>query len=178
MEENQEVEEKKVSENLKEKIEEKIKEIVEKNGIQATNIEYLYKLVDIHKDLENEEFWKKEEEKMNYRYGDMEDYSYGRRGAPGTGRYRESYGRRGVPGTGRGRYRGDYEIEEMKENYMNYNDANEETMRGNYGAENEMIKSAEEIMKNIYAIVEEIGETDSPEVKQIIKKYSRKISEM
>ena len=110
-----------------------------------------------------------------------EDYNYGRRGVPGSGRGRYSegsYGRRGVPGTGRGRYRGDYAIEEMRDHYMDYNDASEETMRGNYGAEGEIVKSVEGIMKNIYEIVEELSETNSPDVEQIIKKYAKKISEM
>lgn len=179
MEENKETEqEKTLNEKITEKVEEKIDKLLE-NGIQSSNVDYIYKLVDIHKDLKNEEYWKKKEENMMYRDYARDDYgddSYGRRGVPGTGRGR--YGRRGVPGTGRGRYRGDYTIDEMKEHYMDYNDASEETMRGNYGAEGEMIKSVEGIMKNIYEIVQEISETDSPEVEQIIKKYSRKISEM
>ena len=180
MEENKETEqEKTLNEKITEKVEEKIDKLLE-NGIQSSNVDYIYKLVDIHKDLKNEEYWKKKEENMmmyrDYARDDYGDDSYGRRGVPGTGRGR--YGRRGVPGTGRGRYRGDYTIDEMKEHYMDYNDASEETMRGNYGAEGEMIKSVEGIMKNIYEIVQEISETDSPEVEQIIKKYSRKISEM
>lgn len=167
-------------EDVLEKVEEKIWNLLEQE-IQPTNVDYLYKLIDIHKDIKNEKYWKKKEDKM-MRYSDYEDYgNYGRRGVPGTGRgmYRDgSYGRRGVPGTGRGRYRGDYSIDEMREHYMDYNDANEEAMRGNYGAEGEMIKSVEGIMKNIYEIVEELSETNSPDVEQIIKKYARKISEM
>lgn len=185
MEENKQEEQKIQQEKaLNDKVKEKVEEIIEKlleTGIQAGNVDYLYKLIDIHKDIENENFWNKKKEvlDMNYRnYGEYDDdYSnYGRRGVPGTGRGR--YGRRGVPGTGRGRYRGDYAIDEMRDHYMNYSDANEETMRGNYGAEGEMIKSVEGIMKNIYEIVEELSETNSPDVEQIIKKYARKISEM
>lgn len=115
---------------------------------------------------------------MNYRtrpYGG--DYEYGRRGVPGTGRrYRGEYGRRGVPGTGR--YRGEYAIDEIQEHYNNYSEANEEMDNGNYGAEGEMVKSVEGIMKNVYEIVQELGETDSPEVMQIIKRYAHKIEEM
>ena len=179
MEENQEVEEKKVSENLKEKVEEKIKEIVEKNGIQATNIEYLYKLVDIHKDLENEEFWKKEEKEMNYRYEGMDDYSYGRRGVPGTGRYRDNYGRRGVPGSGRGRYRGEETIEDMRETYNDYTDGKEEYRRGNYGAKENTIESLDYMLKSVVQFFKMLEEdADTEEEMQLIKKYSRKISEM
>lgn len=108
---------------------------------------------------------------MNYRtrmYGD----EYGRRGVPGTGRrYRGDYGRRG-------RYRGDYAIDEMQEHYNNYSEANEEVDSGNYGAEGEMVKSVEGIMKNVYEIVQELAETDNPEVMQIIKRYAHKIDEM
>ena len=176
-----------MEENKKEELMEKVNKQVEnqiknlsENGLDENNVDFLYRLVDIHKDIKNENYWKIKEDCMMYRdYG--EDYNYGRRGVPGSGRGRYSegsYGRRGVPGSGRGRYRGDYAIEEMRDHYMDYNDANEETMRGNYGAEGEMIKSVEGIMKNIYEIVEELSETNSPDVEQIIKKYARKISEM
>lgn len=165
---------------LKEKVEDKIQEILVKNGITSENVDYLGKLMDIHKDLQEEECLKKKEE-LEMRYNEYDEGSYGRRGVPGTGRgrYREgAYGRRGVPGTGRGRYRGNYAMDEMMENYENYSEASEESMRGNYGAEGEMVKSVEGIMKNIYEIVEELSETEVPEVEHIIKKYAKKISEM
>lgn len=165
---------------LKEKVEDKIQEILVKNGITSENVDYLGKLMDIHKDLQEEECLKKKEE-LEMRYSEYDEANYGRRGVPGTGRgrYREgAYGRRGVPGTGRGRYRGNYAMDEMMENYENYSEASEESMRGNYGAEGEMVKSVEGIMKNIYEIVEELSETEVPEVEHIIKKYAKKISEM
>lgn len=165
---------------LKEKVEDKIQEILVKNGITSENVDYLGKLMDLHKDLQEEECLKKKEE-LEMRYSEYDEANYGRRGVPGTGRgrYREgAYGRRGVPGTGRGRYRGNYAMDEMMENYENYSEANEESMRGNYGAEGEMVKSVEGIMKNIYEIVEELSETEVPEVEHIIKKYAKKISEM
>lgn len=174
----------KLNDKVKSKVEEKIGKIIDV-GIQSDNVDYLYKLIDIHKDIENEEYWKVKKEGILMRYMDYgrEEYgnaNYGRRGVPGTGRgYGDgSYRRRGVPGTGRGRYRGEYAIDEMKDYYMNYNDATDEMERGNYGAEGEMIKSVETIMENIYEIVQELSEANSPEVNQIIKKYSRKISEM
>ena len=170
--ENQNKQKNEILEQLNKQIEQIIKKISSEE-INENDVDLLYKLIDIHNDIANENYWKKKEEFMMYR--DYDDYNYGRRGVPGTGR---SYGRRGVPGTGRKRYRGDYAIDEMRENYMNYSDANEETMRGNYGAEGDMIKSVEEIMKNVYEIVEELSESNSPDVEQIIKKYARKISEM
>lgn len=145
--------------------------------LQVDDVDLLGKLIDIHKDLANEDYWKIKEEVKYMRYNDYNDY--GRRGVPGTGRRRyNDYGRRGVKGTGRGRYRGEDSMEEMQEHYGNYSDASEEMYRGNYGAEGEMVKSVEGIMKNITEIVEELSEADSPEVMRIIKKYSKKINEM
>lgn len=179
--EKQEMQEKNnANKMLKEKVEDKIQEILVKNGITSENVDYLGKLMDIHKDLQEEECLKKKED-LDMRYNEYDEDSYGRRGVPGTGRsrYREgAYGRRGVPGTGRGRYRGNYAMDEMMENYENYSEASEESMRGNYGAEGEMVKSVEGIMKNIYEIVEELSETEVPEVEHIIKRYAKKISEM
>lgn len=165
----QKAEEKKPMEQLKEKVEEHINKFVEQ-GIQTSNIDFVYKLVDIHKDLANEKYWKmKEENYMNYRgYGE----DYGRRGRYGN------YGRRGVKGTGRGRYRGEDAMMEMQENYDEYNEAYDEMNRGNYGAEGGMVKSVEGIMKNITEIVEELAEADVPEVMHIIQKYTKKMSEM
>ena len=177
MEENQikekEIQEDNINKILYKKVEDKIQEILTINGITLENIDYISKLVDIEKDIKKED--------LEMRYSEYDEGSYGRRGVPGSGRgrYREgSYGRRGVPGTGRGRYRGYYPMEEMMEHYGNYSEANEESMRGNYGAEGEMVKSVEGIMKNIYEIVEELSETEVPEVEHIIKRYAKKISEM
>jgi len=47
-----------------EKVENQIKETI-RDGVKIENVEYLYKLVDIHKDLKNEEYWKMKEEKYN-----------------------------------------------------------------------------------------------------------------
>ncbi len=46
---------------VKEKVKEKINEVVEQ-GIEMNNIDVLGKLVDIHKDISNEEYWKIKEE--------------------------------------------------------------------------------------------------------------------
>lgn len=48
-------------EKIKEPLEKSIEEILEQ-GIQTSNIDTLYKLVDIHKDLANEEYWKVKKE--------------------------------------------------------------------------------------------------------------------
>ena len=161
-------EEKKLTENVIEKVENKIQELITNEGVKKENVDYLYKLIDIHKDLKNEEYCKVKGEKYMLRgYGE----DYGRR-------YRGEYGRRGVPGTGRGRYRGNDAMMEMQESYDEYNEAYDEAMNGNYGAEGGMVKSAEAIMRSVTEIVEELSEADVPEVKHIIQKYAKKISEM
>lgn len=166
------------TDKVKNQVEKLINCITQEDELQINDVDLLGKLIDIHKDLANEDYWKKKEEVYDMRYNDYEEY--GRRGVPGTGRgrYRGDYGRRGVKGTGRGRYRGGDAMDEMLEHYENYNEASEEMDRGNYGAEGGMIKSVEGIMKNIYEIVEELSEADSPEVMRVIKRYSKKINEM
>lgn len=48
-------------EKVKEMVETKIEKLME-TGIQVGNSDYLYKLIDIHKDMENEEYWKVKKE--------------------------------------------------------------------------------------------------------------------
>lgn len=158
---------------------EKIQELVENeirsvtaDGTQIMDLDSLSKLIDIHKDIANEDYWQKKKEVYEMRYEDYDNY--GRRGTSGRGRY----GRRGVPGSGRGRYRGEGPIDEITEHYDVYGEASEEMDRGNYRAEDEMLKSVDGIMKNVCEIVEELSENDNPEVMRIIKKYSKHISEM
>lgn len=47
------------------KVEKKITELINREGIKKDNVDYLFKLVDIHKDLKNEDYWKVKEEKYN-----------------------------------------------------------------------------------------------------------------
>lgn len=46
---------------VKEKVKEKIDDIISE-GIEMNNLDVLGKLVDIHKDISNEEYWKIKEE--------------------------------------------------------------------------------------------------------------------
>lgn len=158
-----------MEEKIIEKITEKINKIAEE-GINVENLETLEKLINIHKNLSNEKYWEIKEEVYKMKYNNYDNYDeYNRRGR---------YGRRGVPGSGRGRYRGEYAIDEMQDHYMNYNESVDEMDRGNYGAESNMLKSVDAIMKNICEIVEELAESDNPEVMRIIKKHAKKIEEM
>ena len=147
-------------EKLMEEVDKGINGIIEQ-GIKDENIDILSKLVDIHKDVKNEEYWEKKGEAIEMRYRDYNEY--GNRGYD-----RSNYGRRSRDS--RGRYRGEDIMEEMMERYDEYNEASEEMNRGNYGAEGGMVKSVEGIMKNIYEIVCELSEADSPEVMRIVKK--------
>lgn len=154
----------------KEEVEKLIKQITE-SGLQVANVELLYKLIDIHKDIENEEYWEKKEENMMYR--DYDNYSGGR-SRDSRGRYMDSYGRRGVPGTGRGRYRGYDMIEEMGEHYGDYSEG-----RDNYGNDRETEKSFDKMLQSLedftYLIMQE---ADSPDKVEKVKRTARKISEM
>ena len=153
----------------KEEVEKLIKQVTE-SGLQVANVELLYKLIDIHKDIENEKYWKEKEENMMYR--DYDNYSGGR-SRDSRGRYMDSYGRRGVPGTGRGRYRGYDMIEEMGEHYGDYSEG-----RDNYGNDRETEKSFDKMLQSLedftYLIMQE---ADSQDKIEKVRKTARKISE-
>ena len=159
----------------KEEVEKLIKQVTE-SGLQVANVELLYKLIDIHKDIENEKYWKEKEEESMYRGRDyfMDDSYNGGRSRDSRGRYMDgSYGRRGVPGTGRGRYRGYDMIEEMGEHYGDYSEG-----RDNYGNDRETEKSFDKMLQSLedftYLIMQE---ADSPDKIDKVRKTARKISE-
>ena len=83
-EENKEVKQDVIS-KAKEEVEKLIKTTTE-NGLQASNVQLLYQLIDIHKDIENEKYWKNKEENNMYM---RDDYGNDYRG----GRSRDSRGR-------------------------------------------------------------------------------------
>ena len=159
----------------KEEVEKLIKQITE-SGLQVANVELLYKLIDIHKDIENEKYWKEKEEESMYRGRDyfMDDSYNGGRSRDSRGRYMDgSYGRRGVPGTGRGRYRGYDMIEEIGEHYGDYSEG-----RDNYGNDRETEKSFDKMLQSLedftYLIMQE---ADSQDKIEKVRKTARKISE-
>ena len=177
MEEENKIEETKEDVLIKTKseVERIIKQITE-SGLQIANVELLYKLIDIHKDIENEKYWKEKEEESMYRGRDyfMDDSYNGGRSRDSRGRYMDgSYGRRGVPGTGRGRYRGYDMIEEMGEHYGDYSEG-----RDNYGNDRETEKSFDKMLQSLedftYLIMQE---ADSQDKIEKVRKTARKISE-
>ena len=178
MEEESKIEETKEDVLIKTKseVERIIKQITE-SGLQVANVELLYKLIEIHKDMANEEYWKEKEEESMYRGRDyfMDDSYNGGRSRDSRGRYMDgSYGRRGVPGTGRGRYRGYDMIEEMGEHYGDYSEG-----RDNYGNDRETEKSFDKMLQSLedftYLIMQE---ADSQDKIEKVRKTARKISEM
>lgn len=157
----------------KSEVERIIKQITE-NDLQVANVELLYKLIDIHKDIENENFWKEEINMYRGRDYFMDDSYNGGRSRDSRGRYMDgSYGRRGVPGTGRGRYRGYDMIEEMGEHYGNYSEG-----RDTYGNDRETEKSFDKMLQSLedftYLIMQE---ADSQDKIEKVRKTARKISE-
>lgn len=175
-EEKEEKKEKSVAEKVQEQTEKKIGEIVTQ-GIQATNVDMLYKLIDIHKDLANEDYWEKKKEvmEMNYRGYSEGGYSevgygeggYGRRGVPGSGRGRGRY-------SARGNYRGHEMLEEMQEHYGNYSEGKEM-----YGNKQATMKSLEFMLESVADFIEMLKEdAGSQEEVKLIKKYTKEISEM
>lgn len=170
-----------IQEEVIKQVEKSIKEITD-SGVTPTNLDNLGKLVDIHKDLKNEEYWKtKEEEIMRYgTYGRDEYGTYGRRMRDNRGRYMEgSYGHRGVKGTGRGRYRGEEVMEDMYNAYQDYNDGKEMyNESGSYGAKEDSIKGLEDMMGSITECVTMIFEEAEPEEKEVIRKHIKKMSQL
>lgn len=163
-----------VLDKTKEEVERIIKQITE-NGLQTANVELLYKLIDVHKDIENENYWKEKENMYRGRDYFMDDSYNGGHSRDSRGRYMDgSYGRRGVPGTGRGRYRGYDMIEEMGEHYGDYSEG-----RDTYGNDRETEKSFDKMLQSLedftYLIMQE---ADSQDKIEKVRKTARKISEM
>lgn len=161
-----------------ENVEKEIKNIIEE-GIQVDNINMLGKLVDIHKDLANEDYWevKKGAINMNYR-------EYGRDGY-GRNQYgRDNYGRRsrdsrGRYTTGGMRPEGEEMMNEMYRNYRGYSEGREQYNRGNYSAKEDTMKSLEYMLQSMVDFVEMLKEdANSQEEMELIREYTKQISEM
>ena len=169
-------------EKLKELVEAELKTMQE-SGIDSNNIDAIYKLVDIHKDIANEEYWEAKKEAMEMRYrGDYEGYGEG---------YEESYGRRRRDSRGRymaGGRGGNYghhmpypEMywERMMEGMDGYMEGREQYKRGNYGGKDQSIESLEKMLDGTFAFVEDI--LQNPEQKEehkIVRHYIGKFQEL
>lgn len=151
----------------------KINEVISKpietvlaNGVNSNNLDYLYKLVDIKKDIANIEYWRAKEDIMRYS-------NYGRSS------YGESYGRRSRDS--RGRYTGRYpedKIDEMYMNYQAYSEGRDAYSRGNYGAKEDSMMCLETMLESAVDLFKMLREeASSQEEVEMIKKYAHKISE-
>lgn len=178
-------------EKLKELVEEEIKKVEEK-GLEMGKLEQLETLVDIHKAISNEEYWKNKEEKA-MRYGNYDEYNegyegYGRRRRDSRGRYMEGrYNERG--GTdGRDRMRGSYGhympypemyMDRMMDGMEGYMEGREQYNRGNYGAKGQTVESLEKMLEGIVAFVEDIQQDpEQKEEKEVVNHYIKKLKEM
>ena len=99
----------------------------------------------------------------------------------------DSYGRRGVKGTGRGRYRGgrgsgrygEEMMDDMYQNYEAYSEGREQYERGNYGAKEDTMMNLEYMLESMVDFVEMLKQdASSQEEVNLIKKYTKQISEM
>lgn len=154
---------------LNQEVEKKINEIVE-TGIVPENIEKLYKLVDIHKDIANEKYWKED----NMRYGTYSRGSYGNdmygRNRDSRGRYTEGYNE----GNYGRKYRGEDMLNEMYEGYREYADG-----KNMYGADNDTLKSFEYMLKSFKDYYKHLKqEASSKEEVEMLEKTAREIGQM
>ena len=174
MEQETEKKETKVLDKLKEETDKSMKRVLEQ-GVQTNNVDFLYKMIDIKKDIA--EIEKEEQEMMYGNYGRYDDMSYsGGRRRDSRGRYMEgsSYGRRGVPGTGRGRYRGEEMMDEMAYHYGNYNEGREQ-----YGADEETMKSFKYMLKSFKDYYKHLKEEASSQQEiQMLEETAREMLEM
>lgn len=166
--------------NATHKIKEEIEKMLEafiKRGIRLDNIDFIYKMVDIHKDIANEEYWEAKKEDMSMRYGAYGDYSYsdgemgnyGRRQRDSRGRYMRGYG---------ANYSGEEYLDEMHEHFQNYSEGRNAYGRGNYGAKEDSMKSLNFMLQSVSDFIEMLEkDANSQEEVDLIKKYTRKISE-
>ena len=182
-EEKKQTEEKSVIDKVTEEVDKSIKRIMEQ-GVQTNNVDFLYKMIDIKKDIA--EIEKEEQEMMYGNYGNYGRGSYGEYSESGNysggrrrdsrGRYMESgsYGRRGVPGSGRGRYRGEEMMDEMMYHYGNYNEGREQ-----YGADEETMKSFKYMLKSFKDYYKHLKEEASSQQEvKMLEDVAREISEM
>ena len=97
---------------------------------------------------------------------------YGARMRDSRGRYAGNYGRRG-------NYRGYGYLDDMAEQYENYNEGKESYRRGNYGAGQDSMKSLDYMLKSVCQFMKMLKEdAENQEEMDLIHEYARKIGEM
>lgn len=167
MEQETEKKETKVLDKLKEETDKSMKRVLEQ-GVQTNNVDFLYKMIDIKKDIA--EIEKEEQEMMYGNYGRYDDMSYsGGRRRDSRGRYMEggSYGRRGYDT----KYRGHDMLDEMNYSYGAYSDNNE---YGNYGETS--TKELKKMLDCNIALIEHLKKNAKSQ--EEIEIIDRKVQEM
>ena len=169
--------------DLKNATEDKIKDLLEESQGQITgsNYEALGELIDIHKDIINEEYWcYKMEEGEESMYGNYGRGSYGNYGEYGRGNYgRDSYGRdeynaRGRSRDSRGRYRGHDYLDEIYDYYSRYSEG-----RQRYGANEDTMKSLKYMLKSMEDFARMLKEeAESEEEVEMIRQTAQRIAQM
>lgn len=155
---------------LKDSVKSEIMKIY-KEGINKNNLDTLGKLVDIHKDIANEEYWEIKEEALEMRgnYNGYDREEYGGRDMRGM--------RRGGRGRGSGTRYGDgriYDVMEGWEEYKDYMDEYKE--RGSYGAKERGLESLEYMLDCFVKWFEEIAkDAETQEEVDLVKKYANKV---
>ena len=161
-----------VLDKLKEETENVMCDILE-DGIKMDNIDFLYKVIDVKKDIAEIE---KEEQEMMYgnydnydNYGEYDRSYNGGRRRDSRGRYMEgnSYGRRGYDT----KYRGHDMLDEMNYSYGAYSDNNE---YGNYGETS--TKELKKMLDCNIALIEHLKKNAKSQ--EEIEIIDRKVQEM
>lgn len=179
------MEEKDLSKKVTEETEKLICDILE-SGIHMENIDFLDKLIDIHKDIANEDYWKTKKEDIEMRYKAYGRNQYGEHDSMGNYGLEGNYGRRRRDSRGRymerGRdtkYQGEETLSEMYRNYQGYHEGREEYGRGNYGAKEDAMESLDYMLQSVVEFIQMLEQdATSQEEVNLIKKYTRQISEM
>lgn len=168
--EEEKKQETKVIDKVTEEVDKSIKRIMEQ-GVQTNNVDFLYKMIDIKKDIAEIEKEEKEIMYGNYdNYGRYDDMSYGGgRRRDSRGRYMESgsYGRRGYDT----KYRGHDMLDEMNYSYGAYSDNNE---YGNYGETS--TKELKKMLDCNIALIEHLKKNAKSQ--EEIEIIDRKVQEM
>ena len=145
------MEERDINDKLKREIH-NLKVIIANDGIESgNNLDNLYKLIDIEKDICKIE-----------KYEEHDEGSYGKRS-------RDS----------RGRYMGHEHLDRMYDEYGRYEEGKADYHRGNYGAREDSIHSLKYMLESMVDFVRMLKhDASSQEEMNLIKEYTKKISEM
>ena len=178
-----------MGERVKERTEKLINRILDE-GIKMENIDFLYKMIDIHKDIANEDYWdvKKEGIKMKYRNYGRNAYGAGNYNEGNYGKYEDNrygnYGRR--ERDSRGRYMGGYNeyhnedtLRTLMSSYRNYTDSKQAYSEGNYSAKGDTMATLDYMLQSVVEFLQMLkNDAGSQEEMELIRHYTKQMSEM